>query len=217
MPRGHLFCALRSDRPKQLRINRLRCCRTDARNAAVGSCPAGEPNWTGTPARLWGQQIACGLMAIPSKWAQLPASCYLGFAQDPSNEAGTRMPPGHRTLTPDASGRILDRLTGLEQMIPPGLSTKLSGRVEALALRLIQIGDRVERAVEDRARMLGGADQARGLAPEPEGVRLLGMQAIRAVGVRRQTRRLSSRPRWRVARDQHRDDREGVSSHRGSP
>src|SRR6516165_8036102 len=109
------------------------------------------------------------------------------------------MQRGHRTLTPDASGRILDRLTDLEQMIPPRLSTKLSGRVEALALRLIQIGDRVERAVEDRAIMLGGADQARGLAPEPEGVRILGMQVNQAVGVRRQTSRLSARPRWRVA------------------
>src|SRR5262249_40123719 len=29
-----------------------RCRRTDARNAAVGSSPAGEPNRTGTPARL---------------------------------------------------------------------------------------------------------------------------------------------------------------------
>ena len=28
------------------------------RNAAVGSCPADEPNWTGTPAQLWGQQKA---------------------------------------------------------------------------------------------------------------------------------------------------------------
>src|SRR5207245_5685085 len=27
-------------------------CRTEARNAAVGSSPAGEPNRTGTPARL---------------------------------------------------------------------------------------------------------------------------------------------------------------------
>jgi hypothetical protein len=50
-------------------------------------------------------------------------------------------------------------------MIPPGLPTELSGRVETLALRLIQIGGRVERAVEDPAIMLGGADQARGLAP----------------------------------------------------
>src|SRR6516165_11128833 len=29
------------------------------------------------------------------------------------------MPRGHCTLPPDASGRILDRLTGLEQVIPP--------------------------------------------------------------------------------------------------
>src|SRR6516225_10168997 len=29
------------------------------------------------------------------------------------------MPHGHCTLPPDASGRILDRLTGLEQVIPP--------------------------------------------------------------------------------------------------
>jgi hypothetical protein len=31
-----------------------RCRRTDARNAAVGSRPAGEPNRKRTPARLWG-------------------------------------------------------------------------------------------------------------------------------------------------------------------
>jgi hypothetical protein len=29
------------------------------------------------------------------------------------------MPRGHCTLPPDASGRILDRLAGLEQIIPP--------------------------------------------------------------------------------------------------
>ena len=29
------------------------------------------------------------------------------------------MPRGHCTLPPDESGRILDRLTGLEQIIPP--------------------------------------------------------------------------------------------------
>ena len=29
------------------------------------------------------------------------------------------MPPGHCTLPPDEAGRILDRLTGLEQIIPP--------------------------------------------------------------------------------------------------
>src|SRR5262245_18222675 len=43
-----------------LRPKWLRCRRTDARNAAVGSCAAGEPNWPGTPAPLWGQQVACG-------------------------------------------------------------------------------------------------------------------------------------------------------------
>jgi hypothetical protein len=30
------------------------------RNAAVGLRPAGEPNWTGTLAQLWGQQVTCG-------------------------------------------------------------------------------------------------------------------------------------------------------------
>src|SRR5262249_13512288 len=93
----------------------------------------------------------------------------------------------HATRTTHADARCigsdLGSVDGPGTDDPPGLSTKLSWRVEALALGLIQIGDRVERAVEDRARMLGGADQARGLALEPEGVRILGMQANRAVGV----------------------------------
>ena len=47
------------------------------------------------------------------------ASCYLGFAQDPSRkEAMTRMPQGQCTLPTDEAGRILDRLAGLEQVIP---------------------------------------------------------------------------------------------------
>ncbi len=42
------------------------------------------------------------------------------YVQDPSHkEAATRMPRGHCTLTPDDTGRILDRLAGLEQVIPP--------------------------------------------------------------------------------------------------
>jgi Insertion element 4 transposase N-terminal/Transposase DDE domain len=46
--------------------------------------------------------------------------CYLGFAQNRGNqEAMTRMPPGHCMLPADDSGRILDRLAGLEQVIRP--------------------------------------------------------------------------------------------------
>jgi len=42
------------------------------------------------------------------------------------------MPQGHCTLPPDASGRILDRLTGLEQIIPPEAvrqSLQATGRI----------------------------------------------------------------------------------------
>src|SRR3954454_19769995 len=60
------------------------------------------------------------LVAIPFKWAQVTASCYLGFAQNRGNqEAMTRMPRGQCTLPADDAGRILDRLAGLEQVIRP--------------------------------------------------------------------------------------------------
>ena len=40
----------------------------------------------------------------------------------------TRMPQGHCTLPTDDAGRVLDRLAGLEQMIPPqGRSTSAHG------------------------------------------------------------------------------------------
>src|SRR5262245_33845657 len=42
------------------------------------------------------------------------------------------MPHGHCTLPPDASGRILDRLAGLEQLIPPaavGQALAATGRI----------------------------------------------------------------------------------------
>jgi len=48
------------------------------------------------------------------------ASCYLGFALDPSHkETMTRMPRGQCTLPADDAGRIWDRLAGLEQVIRP--------------------------------------------------------------------------------------------------
>src|SRR5207248_117487 len=60
------------------------------------------------------------LEPIPFKWAQVTASCYLGFAENRGNqEAATRMPRGQCTLPADEAGRILDRLTGLEQVIHP--------------------------------------------------------------------------------------------------
>jgi hypothetical protein len=60
------------------------------------------------------------LTPIPFKWAQVTASCYLGFAENRGNqEAATRMPRGQCTLPADEAGRILDRLAGLEQVIRP--------------------------------------------------------------------------------------------------
>src|SRR5206468_9614979 len=60
------------------------------------------------------------LNPIPFKWAQVTASCYLGFAENRGNqEAATRMPRGQCSLPADESGRILDRLAGLEQIIRP--------------------------------------------------------------------------------------------------
>src|SRR4051794_34468929 len=60
------------------------------------------------------------LTSIPFKWAQVTASCYLGFAENRGNqEAATRMPRGQCTLPADEAGRILDRLAGLEQIIRP--------------------------------------------------------------------------------------------------
>ena len=59
-----------------------------------------------------------GLNPIPFKWAQVTASCYLGFAQNRGNhEAATRMPRGQCTLPADEAGRILDRLAALERVI----------------------------------------------------------------------------------------------------
>src|SRR5512133_4225082 len=59
-------------------------------------------------------------MPIPFNRAQVAASCYLGFAQNRgSPEAATRMRRGHGTLPADETGRILDRLAGLEQVIRP--------------------------------------------------------------------------------------------------
>src|SRR5436305_728048 len=67
--------------------------------------------------------LAYGYLAlepIPFKWAQVTASCYLGFAQNRGNqEATTRMPRGQCTLPADEMGRILDRLAGLDQVIRP--------------------------------------------------------------------------------------------------
>ena len=49
------------------------------------------------------------------------------------------MPRGHCTLPPDASGRILDRLTGLEQVIPPEAvrqALQATGRINPRSCRL---------------------------------------------------------------------------------
>ena len=46
----------------------------------------------------------------------------------------TRMPQGHCTLPADDAGRILDRLAGLEQIIPPAeiqQALAATGRVNA--------------------------------------------------------------------------------------
>src|SRR3954454_9474924 len=75
------------------------------------------------------------LVAIPFKWAQVTASCYLGFAHNRGNqEAATRMPRGQCTLPADDAGRILDRLAGLEQVIRPEAirqSLTATGRVNS--------------------------------------------------------------------------------------
>ena len=55
-------------------------------------------------------------------------------------------------------------------------------QVESPRVQLVEIGDRVEVAVEDRAVVLGGRDQDRGLAPEQEVMRIVGMQADRVAG-----------------------------------
>src|SRR3954453_24179583 len=74
----------------------------------------------GTLASLYPGRIDLGLGPIPFKWAQVTASCYLGFAENRGNqEAATRMPRGQCTLPADETGRILDRLAGLEQVIRP--------------------------------------------------------------------------------------------------
>src|SRR5262249_14598817 len=49
------------------------------------------------------------------------------------------MPRGHCTLPPDASGRILDRLTGLEQVIPPEAvrqALQATGRINPRSCKL---------------------------------------------------------------------------------
>jgi Insertion element 4 transposase N-terminal/Transposase DDE domain len=49
------------------------------------------------------------------------------------------MPRGHCTLPPDASGRILDRLTGLEQIIPPEAvrqALRATGRINPRSCKL---------------------------------------------------------------------------------
>jgi transposase IS4-like protein/DDE family transposase len=49
------------------------------------------------------------------------------------------MPRGHCTLPPDASGRILDRLTGLEQIIPPAAvrqALQATGRINPRSCKL---------------------------------------------------------------------------------
>ena len=49
------------------------------------------------------------------------------------------MPRGHCTLPPDATGRILDRLAGLEQVIPPEAvrqALQASGRINPRSCKL---------------------------------------------------------------------------------
>jgi len=47
-----------------LRTKLLRCRRTEACKATVGSCTAGERNWTLTPARFWEHQVTSRLRAF---------------------------------------------------------------------------------------------------------------------------------------------------------
>ena len=56
------------------------------------------------------------------------------------------MPRGHCTLPPDDAGRILDRLTGLEQVIPPQAvrqALQATGRINPMYTNLKWHGNEV--------------------------------------------------------------------------
>ena len=80
-------------------------------NAAVGSCPAGEPNWTGTLAPLRGQQVTCGLKGVRRRCpTSSAASAHMRVVESSDARAVCTGVRPDRRLLPARPRRSTDRL-----------------------------------------------------------------------------------------------------------
>jgi hypothetical protein len=97
-----------------------RCRRTEARNATVGPCPAGEPNRTETPAQVCGDRGAIGLKCIrrrsTSEYRRRRGASYPGGAPT-SHRPGTAFISG--AVRPGGRVRLLHK-TKPRRMHPMG-------------------------------------------------------------------------------------------------